>query len=445
MIGSILFIIIFISLPITWIFMLRLASINLRKLSIPGILILSILIFQYFGYPVLFFNLDINRNELINDNTILIKAFFWSSLTITLLILGFIIARKNFGPMHYKNEFSKMKSSVPENILIHIIFLFGLFVLLNYINKIGFSKIALFAVLDITETGEKASYLRSEMGNNFSGKYHWYSLFMRDFVQLSSLAFFARYISLKSILSLVTFIISFIVTSFSMTISIEKGPFMWYLVSLFMVYILIKNKGYFSLKKILITLPFFLLIIGFIYVQFMGASDVYIGFKSAFSRILTGQIQGVYHYLCIFPEKKDFLLGLSMPNPGGIFPWEPFRLTVEVMNIVFPNNNGVVGSMPTFFWGEMYANFSYLGILIPPVFIGILLYWFNFQFIRLQSSPLIVAAFVWFVLHFRILSGTGLSKYFLDINAFFMCFILTIFFLFCRKGKIIINKYKNKL
>jgi len=335
-----------------------------------------------------------------------------------------------------------MKSSVSENILIHIIFLFGLFVLLNYINKIGLSNIALFAVLDITETGEKASYLRSEMGNNFSGKYHWYSLFMRDFIQLSSLAFFARYISLKSMLSLVTFTLSFIVTSFSMTTSIEKGPFMWYLVSLLMVYILIKNKGYFSLIKMLIALPFFLLIIGFIYVQFMGASNVYIGFKAAFSRILTGQIQGVYHYLSVFPEKKDFLLGLSMPNPGGIFPWEPYRLTVEVMNIVFPaqyNSNGVVGSMPTFFWGEMYANFGYLGILIPPVFIGILLYWFNFQFIRLKSSPLIVAAFVWFVLHFRVLSGTGLSKYFLDINAFFMFIILSIFFIVCRKGKISIK------
>jgi hypothetical protein len=262
--------------------MLKLASINLSKLSIPGILTLSILIFQYFGYPILFFNLDKNRADLINDNTILIEAFFWSSLTITLLILGFIIARKKFGPAHYKNEFSKMKSSVSENILIHIIFLLGLFVLLNYINKIGFSNIALFAVLDITETGKKASYLRSEMGNNFSGKYHWYSLFMRDFIHLSSLAFFARYISLKSMLSLATFIISFLVTSFSMTTSIEKGPFMWYLVSLFMVYILIKNQGYFSLKKMLIVLPFFLLIIGFIYVQFMGASDFYIGFKSAF-------------------------------------------------------------------------------------------------------------------------------------------------------------------
>lgn len=131
---------------------------------------------------------------------------------------------------------------------------------------------------------------------------------------------------------------------------------------------------------------------------------------------------GLYHYLIIFPDQVDYLFGRSFPNPGGIFPWEPYRLTVEVMNIVNPRlaELGIVGSMPTFFWGEMYANFGYLGILIPPFFVGYVVYAINVLIFRLPMSPLTLAIFVWALLHIKNISGTGLSGYIINISGLIM-------------------------
>ena len=106
--------------------------------------------------------------------------------------------------------------------------------------------------------------------------------------------------------------------------------------------------------------PFGMVLIGLMYVYFKGSSSIWVGIQSGISRITTGQMSGLYHYLDIIPDQVDYLLGRSLPNPRGIFPWEHYRLTVEVMNIVHKGlaEQGIVGSMPTFFWGEMYANFG---------------------------------------------------------------------------------------
>ena len=139
---------------------------------------------------------------------------------------------------------------------------------------------------------------------------------------------------------------------------------------------------------------------------------------------------GLYHYLVVFPDQVDYLLGNSFPNPGGIFPWEPYRLTVEVMNIVYPEleAKGVVGSMPTFFWGEMYANFGSLGILVPPFFIGYVVYMINILIFCLPMSPVVLAIFLSVTMYIKNLSGTGLSAYLIDLYGFSLL-VFTLLFL----------------
>ena len=99
-------------------------------------------------------------------------------------------------------------------------------------------------------------------------------------------------------------------------------------------------------------------------------------------------------------------------------------------NIVNPDDEvrGVIGSMPTFFWGEMYANFGYLGILIPPFFIGYTVYAFNTLIFRLPMSPLMLAIFVSVIDYIKKISGTGLGDYILNIQGI----IIVIFTLISR-------------
>ena len=224
-----------------------------------------------------------------------------------------------------------------------------------------------------------------------------------------------------------------------MLMSAEKGPFIWYLLGLFLVYIIVKKSGMISLKQFFIAIAVGLFFISLIYSTFYGSVNFLDNIRSSFSRITNGQMVGLFHYLTIFPEQCGYLFGKSFPNPGGIFWWEPISLTVFVNNIVSPDDqkNNIIGSMPTFFWGEMYANFGFLGILIPPFFVGYFTYALNILFFRIPPSPIFLATFVW-LLHFVAdISGTGLSGYIINVTGFIiLCFTLTNLLLLNRKIKL---------
>jgi hypothetical protein len=160
---------------------------------------------------------------------------------------------------------------------------------------------------------------------------------------------------------------------------------------------------------------------------------------------LTGQMHALYHYLEIFPEQISFLWGRSFPNPGGFLPFEPFQLTKELSSIVNPGNElkGVVGSMPTIYWGEMYANFSYLGIIIPPFFIGYFLYWLNTIIFRLPMTPLVLSFFIWIILHYKNLAVTSLSSFLIDTTMVIMILVLILFVAIPNKFKIRYFKFRN--
>ena len=394
---------------------------------------MSMLIFQYLGFPIFFFHLDIERAKLIQDREIILEMFLWNNYSITLIMLGFIVARRHMGPLHTSKQYNPNYSSpfpsfFSERWLLYIIFGVSVAVLMAYLSKLGLNNVAIFSVLGIIETDQSLGVLRSAMGNAFEGKYHWYRLFMRDFLSLASLSFFANWLICGKRISFLFFSISFIITTFSMIMSIEKAPFMYYLISILLVYVIVNRNGTFNARLIIIVASFVFLMIGMMYVYFMNSLNIWVGIKSGFFRITTGQMSGLYHYLRIFPEQVDYLWGRSFPNPRDIFPWEHYHLTVEVNNIVNSTDkeSGIVGSMPTFFWGEMYANFGYLGILMPPFLIGYVIYAINILYFRLPMTPLVLAVFIWLGLHLRTLSGTGLSNFVIDI-AIFVIMIFTIF------------------
>jgi hypothetical protein len=447
MLQNIIFVTLFFTIPILWLYLLRLASIQLEQISIPGILTISFILFQYLGFAVLFFELSSNRARTINDQTIIFEVFLLSSITITLVIAGFVIARKIFGSISKETRRGFQRQNLRpsnglERVAIIVMLLVGVAALIRYIEVVGFSKLAIAAALKIVETSTSTEVLRSEMGNNFSGRYHWYRFFMRDVLQIATMAQFAVYLLSKRLFDLMVFSIAAAVTTFSMITATEKGPLIYFMLGLLMVYLTVHRAGLLSKRSVFLGAPLLLILVGFLYTQFMGSPDLLKGIENGLARTLTGQMVGAYHYVQIFPEKVDYLLGRSFPNPGGMFPWEPYSVTVEVMNIVNPSGRaaGVVGSMPTFFWGEMYANFGYFGVMIPPVFVGISLYWFNLTILCLPMRPVSIGFFVWFALHFIGLSGTGLSGFILNVTGALMLLALFLCLFISGRGVLKFNR-----
>ena len=153
-----------------------------------------------------------------------------------------------------------------------------------------------------------------------------------------------------------------------------------------------------------------------------------------------------YFYLEVFPEQHDFLYGQSFPNPSGIFPFTPYKLAVEIHQVISPDivNKGVIGSAASVYWVEMYANFGTLGVLFAPVFVGVWLYLITYIIDMLESTPLKIALTVWLALHLSHLSISFLSKYFFDIYLIGLVIFFLIITALSNKGKIKLNSKINR-
>lgn len=444
------FLFLYIFFLFTWLFMLKYSGVQILTISIPSFLIIAVFVYQYLGFPILFFFLNDYRANYVHDRAIIWEMFLWTSFTITLIIIGFIAARRSFGPLHLADQYNAFSNSINptrffQRLMLLILFIISVLVLVVYFYKIGWNNIPLLSAINISDQEILKDVLRSNMGNAFDGKYHWYRLFMRDFLSIASVAFFGQWLLRKNFFSFILFIISFLICTFSMLMAIEKGPFLLYLISLILIYTIIKHQGRFHFKQLVKSGFFVFFIISLMYKYFMNAQTLWLGIESGFSRIFTGQMHALYHYLEIFPEQISFLWGRSFPNPGGLLPFEPFLLTKELSRMVFARNElmGVVGSMPTIYWGEMYANFSYLGIIIPPFFIGYFLYWLNTIIFRLPMTPVVLSFYIWIILHYKSLAGTSLSKFLIDTTMVIMILAFILFVVTFNKFKIRYFKFRN--
>ena len=80
-------------LPVFWRFIWIAAGVKLNVVSIPSILLLFIFLFQYLGFPILYFKLDPNRAALISDSNIVLYIWIYTSIAITFLLLGFLLGK----------------------------------------------------------------------------------------------------------------------------------------------------------------------------------------------------------------------------------------------------------------------------------------------------------------------------------------------------------------
>jgi hypothetical protein len=417
----------YLATPLTTVFLLRIAGEKINHVSLIGIVVLSMYIFSIVGILPLFYHFDEYRVATgVVDQILIFEVLFYSSVNIIFLLVGVLIAKKVFGLNSGKVLRVTQKLSNKQIFGVSVLFILSLVTFFLYLTQLESVAILVALASGVKEAGVS----RSLMGNDFSGKYHWYHLFMHDASQLIAFTLYANWLAFKTKPNFVYFTFSFLLASFVAIMATEKGPMAWFLIGLFFVYISVKKDG---LIPIATSLKFLLILFGalvLMYIYFMNSEDLLSAFSSVFSRSFTGQITPAYFYLQYFPGVKDFLWGATFPNPGGIFPFKPFPYTVELMNWVFPDlaATGVVGSMPTVFWCESYANFGAMGIPLVAMLVGIFLAAISWVINLIKWSPVSIGFGVWTILHYKDLSGTGFSGFFVDISIFVM-------FLYC----IIIN------
>jgi len=427
---DILFILIWIILPILWHVMLKAAGLSLLKPTLPSFVIAFIFILQYIGLPILYFRLDVYRAQFVTDKYLVMLVWGMTSITITLMIIGYLFARQQFGRLE-----GFAKPNVPaqplnnyQKVALFALGTLGIAVLYIYLSKVGFGNIALLASLGLGGDIEQ-KLARSLMGNDFDGKYHWYRLFMRDILTFVFLVFLAQNILFRNKFNIFLLLIFGSALSLSLVMATEKGPFAHFILALLLISVWVKFKGQLKIRvlvKAIIVMTSFLVLF---YMYLMNSLDVGTGLSSMLSRIFTGQMQPAYHYLEFFPAHQDWLYGRSFPNPGGLLPFDSYSLSAEIMNFMSPElqaTSGVVGSAPTVYWGELYANFSFFGVLAFPMLVGYVLYLLNKLIFSLPLNPITVSFFVWSLIHYSFLAGTNLSKYIIDMDLVIFLLLLVL-------------------
>lgn len=417
---------------------LRAAGEYVNQVSLVNVTTVALFVFSVLGTFPLFYFLDEYRyNSGIQDQKLVLTVIFYSSVNIIMFLLGVIFIRKIMGlkPVGFSSRDICGLSRLQVLALI-VVFSFCLFVLVNYLAQLD--RVAI--VVAFTEGVDAAKQARSDMGNSFHGNYHWYKLVMHDVGSFLTFVCFALWLQSRKSTALISFLLTFSYSTFVAIMATEKAPFVWLLIGLFMVYFLVRNDGFVPFRK---SIPFALLLIGMLmvfYIFFMGSRDLSTALWSVFSRAFSGSISPAYFYLEFFPAHQDYLYGRTFPNPGGLVPYEPYRYTVEVMNWRFPSlvGSGVVGTAPTVFWGEAYANFGPIGIPIVAFVIGCLVGVVSFLISKVEINAITIGFVVWLILMFKNLSSTGFSVYFYNVYIIFLA--LLVFLILFARGCIRVRK-----
>lgn len=421
-----IFVVFFMCFPILIILLMNRIGLSLLVFSLPSFVIISMFARAYMGILPLYFGWDQAATYRgVHDQWILWKVLFFSSYSIILMVFGFAFTKYVLLEGQYNKQLRVVGVKNNELLFLLILLIVCLFVLVLYLRQVN--DVALFVA--IFESAYESEIARSLMGNDFSGKYHRYSYFMHDLLNITSFSLYALLLIRRNISFWLPFSVAFLCASFTSVMAVEKAPFMWLLIGHFIVYTIVKFNGVYPIRRLmkLICLLTFILIV--FYLNFSHYSRVSDAINAIISRLFAASIAPSYFYIEYFPNHHPFLLGGSFSNPGGLLPFKPYNLTVEIFNWMEPRYevSDVIGTAPTVYWAEMYANFGVVGVLVPPFFVGIMLSLLNTILASLRCTPLMIGFVVWAALHYRILSISGLSSFIIDIKFLFIASIVAFF------------------
>lgn len=429
-------------IPFLLICVFKINDSSLLRPNIFTIIFWMFLIFSYIGLIPLYLKLDEYRVRIgIVDTRVILEMVIYASIAFVVLSISYLVLNN----ILLKNKtFEKVEYKSMEISTLPIIILTILCILVFTLYLIQIENLPIIAQL-IGEPKEIVMSYRSQATNAFSGNLHYYTMFMESGLIISSCFFLGKSLTSKTFIWRLIFIIVFLVTVFYSIHTTEKAPVIWYLISLLVTYLLIKGK-IFNLKYVA-SLGILTSIILFFFYKFFMDMKTYSNFEiisSVFSRTFSGQLTPAYYYLELFPESISFLNGVSFPNPGGFLSFEHYNLPREIYRIKFSelSAEGIVGSAPAPFWGEAYANFGVVGIIISAVYVAIIIILIESIFINFNKNILTISIYVALIMQLKNIAVTGVSSYIFNLDIIFIIFI-SILLIITSYPKFVKNRYNN--
>jgi hypothetical protein len=257
-----------------------------------------------------------------------------------------------------------------------------------------------------SEYSEALSVFRQEAGRQFSGNQYLRNFFGILLSQILSYVAYGYYRLYRKPLYFLWFLAMVATTVLTLTSDAQKAPVGFYLISLFFMTIYIRGQA--RLRDLLLMGATLAAVIAFTLVAFAQVNlsrEVLIG---SLNRI--GMVEYAGMSLCFdtFPGYHPMLYGGGFPawiaNLLGVPHAQAARVLIETY-LPARVASGEAGVMNTLFMCDAWANFGWLGYLIGPIWLGVLMQWIYNRLLTTTKTPVTLALMVFFTRAFTITGG----------------------------------------
>lgn len=214
---------------------------------------------------------------------------------------------------------------------------------------------------------------------NISSLFSGFKFFI-DVVQLGAVIVCYKalvYVRLRpSLFTKLVFFYSALITIAILTYKLEKGPLVFFLLGLFVVY---SYLGYrFKVRIIFSIFLILLLFIGYLYKDWLFllmSFDKNMLFTGLFGRIFIAPTMGFYLMLDSFPSTSNFLFFSSYSNRlSWILGIEHSERAARLIQYVYNSaqvNDGTAGVINSYYLGEAWASFGVFGVILSPIIVAV--------------------------------------------------------------------------
>ncbi|MDR3259739.1 MAG: oligosaccharide repeat unit polymerase [Fusobacteriaceae bacterium] len=397
---------------------------------ISWIFYVDLILFNFIGSLLVIYKID-NHYALGNlSDHARIMGFFSIMYVMIVLPLGMIMTNSIFGYKHtsflllnYIDKKISNKNNTNNLVKWFLLFLSVISILsVIYVFKV-IGSISLFHLFE--DSRSDLLVLRISSNREFSGNEYIKNILALALTPfLSYVAYCYKLLNNKSF-NKIWFYTLFCFSILIVTYNIEKTPVLFYLLGFLFIRIYI--KGRLPVKYIIFTI--LALLFGLIAMYYLTSDktglDSEILFKTILNRLILSQSAGVYLSFDIFPEIHSFL-GLSSLSQkvSAILDIEYIEKSSRIiMEYINPEGiiRGQAGTANSLFISEAWSNFGFLGLLISPIYVGIIIQCLYLFLLRIPKNPYWIALMSLYSMKSAL--TTGAFNYYI-YNVTFIVFIL---------------------
>lgn len=279
--------------------------------------------------------------------------------------------------------------------------------------------------------------LRQDAGRGFSGNMYVKNIFALGLTPILSYIAFSYYRIEKNRKNLIVFLTLFILSFFILTYDLSKSPLVRYILGFLFLSVVINGGIRKKTLVIFFTSSITLIILMYFAISKVTDPRILFSFNSGIGgRILLSQAAGTYFSFDLFPSNIDHI-GLNSISRyiSGVFGVEYSERSARlIMEHINPKavSAGVAGVINSLFIGEAWANFGFMGVLIAPFYVGMVIQIQFYAILKLPKTPVLLGLYI-FLLMKNPVTG-GFNDYFYNMGMFIVIFI---FLLIVSSGKIL--------